>query len=115
MRTRISDLNMGPLDAWLAESPARCFKLKSFGDELTITVWHAASACGTATGPAATFSELLASAIAGCDRRQVEAEEEQAIREEARRRIAEREALESASSTERAATDSERDARGAAE
>lgn len=114
MRTRISDLNMGPLDAWLAESPARCFKLKSFGDELTITVWHAASACGTATGPAATFSSLLSSALDGCERNLRVAEEERAIREEARRRLAEREALASASSAERSATDSERDARGAA-
>lgn len=92
MRTRISDLNMGPLDAWLAESPARCFKLKSFGDEITITVWHAATACGTATGPAATFPALLASAIDQCEQNQREYEETRTIREEARRRIAERDA-----------------------
>lgn len=115
MRTRIADLDMAPLDVWLDGHPARCFKLALFGDEITITVWHAASACGTATGPAPTFSELLASAIAQCERHQREAEEERTIREEARRRIAERDILDSASSTARAATDSERDARGAAE
>jgi hypothetical protein len=92
MRTRIADLDMAPLDVWLDGHPARCFKLKSFGDELTITVWHAATACGTATGPAPTFSELLSSALDGCERNLRVAEEADAIREEARRRIAERDA-----------------------
>lgn len=114
MRTRIVDLDMAPLDVWLDGHPARCFKLALFGDEITITVWHAASACGTATGPAATFPALLASAIAQCEQNQREYEETRTIREEARRRLAEREALEAASSAERSATDSERDARGAA-
>lgn len=114
MRTKIADLDFSALDAWLGGHPGRCFKLKSFGDELTVVVWHAATACGTATGPAATFSSLLASALDGCERNLRVAEEADAIREEARRRIAEREALEAASSAERSATDSERDARGAA-
>ena len=92
MRTRIADLDLAPLDEWLDGHRGRCFKLKSFGDEITITVWHAATACGAATGPAATFSDLLASAIAQCDRNQREAEEARAIREEARRRISERDA-----------------------
>ena len=92
MRTKIADLDFTALDAWLASDAGRCFKLKSFGDEITITVWHAATACGVATGPAATFPALLASAIAQCDRNQREAEEARAIREEARRRISERDA-----------------------
>ena len=114
MRTRIADLDFTALDAWLASDAGRCFKLKSFGDEITITVWHAATACGVATGPAATFPALLTRAIDQCDLNRREAEEARAIREEARRRLSEREALESASSAERAATDTERDG-GAAE
>ena len=102
MRTRIADLDFGPLDEWLASDAGRCFKLKSFGDDLTVVVWHAATACGVATGPAATFAALLASAIDQCERNRREYEETRAIKEEARHRLA-----------ERAATDSERDGRAA--
>lgn len=113
MRTKIADLDFSALDAWLGGHPGRCFKIKSLGDELTVVVWHAATVCGVATGPAATFPALLASAIAQCDLNRREVEETRAIREEARRRIAERDSLESASSTERAAHDHDRDGRAA--
>lgn len=92
MRTKIADLDFTALDEWLAGHAARCLKLTLFGDEITVVVWHAATACGVATGPAATFPALLASAIAQCDRNRRESEETRAIREEARRRIAERDA-----------------------
>ena len=90
MRTKIADLEFSPLDEWLSAHPGRCFKFSSFGDEVTITVWQAATSCGTATGSAVWFADLLESAIAQCERHQLEAEEGAAIREEARRRLAER-------------------------
>ena len=90
MRTRIADLDFGPMGDWLAGHPGRCFNLRLFGEELTITVWHAATACGIATGPAETFGSMIARAINQCEHNLRVEEEMRSLREDAQRRIAAR-------------------------
>jgi hypothetical protein len=115
---RIADLDFTALDAWLAAGEHRSVELDLAGSTVEVTLWIGRGVsyipvCGTGRGDVSAFGAVVAHAITRIGQRLAEAEEERAIKEEAKRRVTERRALDYAAKVERAPQDSESDGRTA--